>query len=644
MAVQRGGRSIPPVPARFRPVLSFTLALLALFALTRAALVARVFADVPVSLPLLARVFGAGLGFDLAVALYASTPFVWLLALAPERLWRTRAVQIVAHGLAIAGLFVFGFAAVAEWVFWGEFSARFNFIAVDYLVYTREVLGNIRESYPVFPVAALVLVAALAIWARFVRGAIEASAQVPTLWQTRGATAVLASAAALACFSLTPARPPRVDQNRFANELAANGLYNLFSAFRNNELDYAPFYVTEDPAEVSRELHALLDEPGAAFANDDPVGLTREIAATRPERRLNVVLVVVESLSAEFLGAFGNTEGLTPNLDRLAQQGLLFTNLRATGTRTVRGLEAISLSVPPTPGYSIVKRPQNGNLFSLGTVFREHGYRTRFFYGGYSYFDNMGPFFAANGFDVIDRANLSGDEAEFANAWGVADEFVFRRVLREARRSHAAGENFLSLVLTTSNHRPFTYPEGRIDIPSGDGRAGAVKYTDWAIGKLIDEARSQDFFADTVFVIVADHCASSAGELDIPVDQYHIPMLVLAPGLVAPGRVDRLASQMDLAPTLLELLGFSYRSRFFGRDILALGPEDERALLGTYQRLGYLKNGMLTVLSPVRRVDVYRIEPDGEQTPVVRRAAGDDLREAIAYYQSASAAFSHTAQ
>jgi membrane-anchored protein YejM (alkaline phosphatase superfamily) len=162
-------------------------------------------------------------------------------------------------------------------------------------------------------------------------------------------------------------------------------------------------------------------------------------------------------------------------------------------------------------------------------------------------------------------------------------------------------------VLTTSNHRPFTYPEGRIDI-LGDGRRRR-EVPDWAI-VFIDEARREDFFDDTVFVIVADHCASSAGELDIPVDQYHIPMLVFAPLHVPPGRVDQLASQMDLAPTLLELLGFSYRSRFFGRDILSLGREDERALLGTYQRLGYLKR-QLTVLSPVRRVDVYRIEQGG---------------------------------
>ncbi|MGH7292109.1 MAG: LTA synthase family protein, partial [Myxococcota bacterium] len=373
-----------------------------------------------------------------------------------------------------------------EWFFWGEFTARFNFIAVDYLVYTREVLNNIWESYAVVPLLAATLVAALLLWALFLRRALAHSFESTSTTRGRLSTAAVFVAVPLACFVASGSQLPRVAEDRFANELAANGLYNLFSAFRNNQLDYAPFYVTEGTNEASQELRRLLAEPTATFASDDPMNLTREVHAARPERRLNVVLIVVESLSAKFLGSFGSPDGLTPNLDRLAGEGLLFSNLRATGTRTVRGLEAVSLSVPPTPGYSIVKRPNNSNLFSIGSVFRERGYHARFFYGGNAFFDNMGAFFGGNGFDVIDQGELAPDESEFANAWGAADEFVFRRVLREANRSYEKNERFLSLVMTTSNHRPFTYPDGRIDIASGESRAGAVKYTDFAIGQLID--------------------------------------------------------------------------------------------------------------------------------------------------------------
>ena len=635
------GESLLALRTRFGPVLAFIIAFVAIATLSRVALLVRALDGLSPTAGVLSRIFGAGLALDLVAAAYGAAPFALLLLLVPDRLYRMRPLRLIAHGAVITGLFVLIFAAIAEWFFWGEFSARFNFIAVDYLVYTREVLENIWQSYPVVPLLAAAWVVALLLWAVFLRPVLADSFERTSTLRGRSAAAAVFTAIPLACFFASGAQLPRFAENRFANELAANGLYNLFSAFRNNQLDYAPFYVTEDSGDASRALRELLAEPTATFASDDATNLTRDVSATRPERQLNVVLIVVESLSAKFLGAFGSPDGLTPNLDRLAGDGLLFTNLRATGTRTVRGLEAVSLSVPPTPGYSIVKRPNNSDLFSIGTVFRDHGYHARFFYGGNAFFDNMGAFFGGNGFDVIDFGELTPDESEFANAWGAADEFVFRRVLREANRSHEKGERFLSLMLTTSNHRPFTYPGGRIDIPSGQSRAGAVKYTDFAIGQFIDQARREPWFDDTVFVIVADHCASSAGELDIPVDQYHIPMVIYSPKHVPAQRVDTLASQMDLAPTLLELLGFSYRSRFFGRDILATPVEEARALLGTYQRLGYLKDGLLTILSPGRHVDVYRIEPDGRQVSVADEVGAKTLPEAIAFYQSASAVYSH---
>ncbi len=222
---------------------------------------------------------------------------------------------------------------------------------------------------------------------------------------------------------------------------------------------------------------------------------------------------------------FGNTEGITPFLDSLAGESLMFTQLYATGTRTVRGLEALSLCVPPTPGQSIVRRPGNEDLFSIGKVFREKGYTTEYIYGGYSYFDNMGYFFSHNGYRVVDRSALKDEEIDYENIWGVADENLFDLTLRELDQKTSSGPVFAH-VMTTSNHRPFTYPAGRIDIPSRTNRSGAVKYTDYAVGRFIREARKHDWFDNTMFVIVADHCASSAGKTELPVSKYHIPMLI----------------------------------------------------------------------------------------------------------------------
>ena len=124
-------------------------------------------------------------------------------------------------------------------------------------------------------------------------------------------------------------------------------------------------------AEAGRLIKAQLATPDARFPNDNPPDVRRQIRHDGPEKRLNLVLITVESLSASFMGALGNGSGLTPELDKLARQGMLFTNLYATGNRTVRGLEALSLAVPPTPGQSIVRRPGNEDLFTLGSVFRQ---------------------------------------------------------------------------------------------------------------------------------------------------------------------------------------------------------------------------------------------------------------------------------
>ena len=378
-----------------------------------------------------------------------------------------------------------------------------------------------------------------------------------------------------------------------------------------------------------------MTERNNSFVNPATARFTRHIPAEGPEKRLNLIVVVEESLSAEYLGSFGNKENLTPNLDRLAGQSLLFTNLYATGTRTVRGLEALTLSIPPLPGTSIVKRPNNGGFRSWGEILAAKGYDNKYIYAGYGYFDNMNAFFSGNGFKVVDRANFAKDEISFANIWGVCDEDLFRKTIREAGASHAAGKPFFSMVMTTSNHRPYSYPEGRIDIPSKTGRRGAVKYADYAIGRLIAEASREPWFKDTIFVIVADHCASSAGKTDMPLKKYEIPLLVYAPHHIKPGLVGQLMSQIDVAPTILGLMNQSYDTDFLGRDILKADGAIPRAFISTYQKLGYLTEDQLLVLGPRQ----YAAQlPGGPSAGLHDR--GDHLNSStwtdmLAYYQGA---------
>jgi len=250
----------------------------------------------------------------------------------------------------------------------------------------------------------------------------------------------------------------------------------------------------------------------------------------------------------------------------------------------------------------------------------------------------MKAYFDANGYKVIDRTDIPKANVVFENVWGVADEVLFTHAIKTLTAEAKTDKPFFAHIMTTSNHRPYTYPDGRIDIKSPGGRDGAVKYTDYAIGKFIDDARSQPWFKDTLFVIIADHCASVAGKSKLPVDGYHIPLIFYAPDFVPPSVYKPVVSQLDLAPTLVELLGYSGDDHFFGRPFFEPGESLNRAFISNYQELGYLRNDVLTVLMPRRKVMAYKVDPATLATTPTE--VNDTLmNEAIAYYQTASRAF-----
>ena len=618
---------------RFYPVSLAALLVLIISGLTRLSLMIKSGAGFEWSVYNLIGAFGIGFFFDLAMLTYFLIPLSIYLWLMPDKWYRSKVNRILLYGYFTLVIFLSIFNAVSEWFFWDEFSTRYNFIAVDYLVYTNEVVGNIWQSYPVGKLlVAIFLISIFLIWK--LKTPLKASTQAVNTLKERSMYGLILLLLPLFTYFAVSNKWKNFSDNQYANELAGNGLFDFGAAFWNNELDYNNFYATLPQEQVVKTMRELLQEKNSRFV-DNQVGIEREINYAEPEKRLNVVLISVESLSADFLAHFGNKDGITPNLDSLADQGILFSNLYASGTRTVRGLESLSLAIPPTPGQSIVKRPDNEDMFSLGNIFKSKGYTTQFIYGGYSYFDNMGYFFANNGYQAIDREAIKEEEIHYENIWGVADEDLFTLSLRELDKNHRQDKPFFSHIMTVSNHRPYTYPEGRIDIPSHTSRAGAVKYTDYAIGKFIREAKQKPWFSNTIFVIVADHCASSAGKVQLPVDKYHIPMIVYAPDHVKPQKFERLTAQIDIPPTILGLLNFDYRSKFFGYDIFRLEEGRERVFISTYQSLGYIRNKELVILQPNKKVSFFR--PDFETGDAQPAAADEKLKEeAIANYQQAS--------
>lgn len=568
-----------------------------------------------VALAQLPGILAVGVFSDLAqlpwLLLPISIALLLLPAAAAGRRWVTRA-QFVGLLLVLFGLLFLG---GLEFFFFEEFNARFNLVAVDYLVYPTEVMGNINDTYSVGPLSlaylAVALLAALAWWP-WVRAGAGERARRRERWGWVAVLAALASGSALAIGAGAGA----VFSNRVANEIAANGSARFFEALHTNHLEYPAYYRTGDDAELKALLRQDLGRGGGSFVATRAGGLARRHAGGAGLGRLNVVVLAEESFGAEFVGAYGDVRGLTPEFDELAREGLLFTHAYATGTRTVRGLEAISASFPPIPSESILKRPGGEQVATWGAVMHELGYHASFLYGGYGTFDNMNAYFRGNGFEVSDRTDIP--QPRFSNVWGVSDEDLFAHAVGYFDARAAEGRPFFSIVMSTSNHKPFTFPAGIDGVkPKGGGREAGIRYADHAIGEFFRAARTRAWFRDTVFVVVADHGARVYGAAQIPLYSYEIPLLVLAPGRLAPGTVETETSQIDLAPTVLGLLGLPYEAPFFGQDVLRWNGGPRTLLFNHNHSVAAFRDGHLAVLDLNRKVSCQSYQ----------RAAGSARRE-----------------
>ena len=614
---------------------------MATFALTRTILTVISPDQAELSFGSLLEIYGIGTLYDFAFFDYALIPICLYLLVLPNRLWRSRLNKVLIHLACFAIVYGLLFIIIAEILFWLEFQVRFNFISVDYLVYRQEVADNIAQSYPVGWLLTGILVATGLIYSRLTPLVRRALSSEESFRQRAFITAAILLLPASAYASLDQSLMHFSD-NAYQNELAGDGPYQFFAAFRNNDLDYGRFYVNIDNKLAAATLRQEVKEANSEFIDADPFSIRRHISVQGEEKRLNIMLVMIESLSAEYLKVFGDEKGLTPNLDKLADQSLLFSHFYATGNRTTRGLEAVTLSIPPTPGRSIVKRlGHESDMWSLGNVLKSKGYDTRFIYGGRGYFDNMNAFFSGNGYDIVDESSVPDEEIGFKNAWGMADEYLFSQAIKAADKAYGQGQPFLFHLMTTSNHRPYTYPEGRIDLPSGSGRYGAVKYTDWAIGDFLARAQDKPWFKDTMFVFVADHAADSAGKTALPLYRYHIPLLIYSPAHLEAQQIDTVASQIDLAPTLLGILNMDYESSAFGKNILRMTPQDGRALIGNYQNLGLYTPGILSVISPRKHLSQQH-NPESRAPEIVEIGVDDaHMRRDLSYYQAAEYIYHH---
>lgn len=610
------------------------------------------FAEVDKSILDLLGTFGTGFLFDIGTVSFFTIPYLLYLLVVPVKWYGSFIDRIITAFGFFLGILIIYFSFFGEFTFWDEFQRRYNFIAVDYLIYTYEVVKNINESYPLpILIGSLLTLVALTLFIVYKYGGFQKTYYSETSFKQKFVASLPWFAIAIVCGLLVTNDQAEWSKNRYNNELSKAGIYSFFAAFRNNELAYSEFYRTIDDKKAFADVKGEFVDSGDTFLHplkNEILRNTKNTDSIKTEQRPNVIFICIESLSGNYMNALGSDLNITQTLDSLANKSLFFTDFFATGTRTVRGMEAITLSIPPTPGRSILKRKNNTGLFTIGEVFKAKGYDRNFFYGGDGYFDNMNTYFGGNGFNIVDRGrgflldksitttrtNIEDDEVTFENAWGVCDADIYNKVIKEADKAHETGKPFFDFVMTTSNHKPYTYPEGKIDIPSGTGRNGAVKYTDYAIGEFLKNARTKPWFKNTVFVIMSDHCASSAGRWELDVQNYHIPALIYNLPNAVPQKIDKLSSQIDMFPTLFASLGWDYKTNLFGRNILEMKPEDERAFIGNYRKLGYLKDNKVMVLGDGNTANFYQWNPaDNSQKALPMDT--EFLERAISNYQVA---------
>ncbi|MDP3517765.1 MAG: LTA synthase family protein [Pseudohongiella sp.] len=513
-----------------------------------------------------------------------------------------------------------------------EYDVRPNRLYVEYLKYPKEVLSMLWQGY--LPMVALAIAATAALIYMMHKIIKRACNNVlmfsnKTLWMSWPVVVLMIFVAVRSTADHRPANPAMFSTtgDPLVNSLMISSPYSVLYALYSLQYESTSGDIYGSMPD-SDMFAAAMDWPWLQNINFDRLDrptLHHHEASIKRAKPLNLVIVLEESLGATYVESLGGLP-VTPELEKLSEQGWWFEQLFATGTRSVRGIEAVVSGFMPTPAQSVVKLSlAQQNFYTLASTFKEQGYNTSFVYGGEAHFDNMRSFFTGNDFDeVIDLNNMP--KAEFVGSWGASDEDLFNATEQHLLEQHNSGKPFFSFVFTSSNHTPFEYPAQRIELFDEPAATvnNAVKYSDFALGKFIAHARQQAYWQNTLFLIVADHDSRVFGNELVPVSKFHIPALILGAD-IQPKKISTVASQIDLAPTLLSLMGVSGQTPMIGRDFTRDDQSPGRAFMQFDQNFALLEGNQLTILRPQQQ-PVSGIYDQQSKTVVLNAGAPSQAR------------------
>ncbi len=589
------------------------------------------------SVPGFWQLFVIGVRMDLILLSYAAALPTLLLFFLPAPVLK-RMTSFFSGYVAIF-LTLVVYLEIATFPFIDEYDLRPDQKFLEYLNHFVEVCTTLVKVYAreLVGAAVIVVIALRHFWksTQVIQHTIEHGSYVKKLLVAPFVIGVLV----LGARSSLGHRPANLStalfsENHLANELALNSTYTTaYAAYRMYRYEENPslMYGEMKDEEVLSRVRATALNPEEYITPSEIPLLRKQRSPFKRSKPPNVVIILEESMGAVDVGCLKGPP-VTPNLCRLKDEGLWLSNLYATGTRTVRGIEAVVSSFLPTAARGVVKLElAKKRFFTAGALFKSHGYATSFIYGGMSNFDEMKVFFSGNGFETI------YDEPTFENpvmhgTWGVSDEDLFRKA-HEVFKSQG-DKPFFSLILTTSNHLPYEFPDGRIELYEQPKQThfNAIKYTDYALGLFMDLAKSAPYYEDTIFLVVADHNSHVKGNDLIPISKFHIPALLIGPN-VPRKEFDRLASQIDLLPTLLHFSGLETVHPMVGRNLMELPETTQgRAFMQYGNNNAYRVEDEVIVLTPFNEPLKFNYRDDKMVSDPIDTPREEALaRDALAY-------------
>lgn len=596
------------------------------------------------STPQFEQIFIGGFRIDLSTLGYLTIPAILIVIVGMiTRCSRYFRVIIKSYLLLATCTLMFFELITPTFIF--EYDLRPNRLFLDYLIYPKEVASMLFGGYKIEIVVTLV---AIYLIGKLYSNIFDLTwRNNSTLsWFPLSAMQFLFVVLSVLCARGTldhrPINPALVafSTDHLLNDLSINSAYSVAFAWKQakNETSSADYYGKVPQQELIDTIRATMQNPEAIY--NTPNSPTRTMhTSSFPNRKKNLVILLQESLGARYVGKLGGLP-LTPNLDQIMDQGWNFTNMFATGTRSVRGIEAVMTGFTPTPSRAVVKLGKSQHdFFTLASFLGQQGYHSQFIYGGESHFDNMKTFFLGNGVNqIVDRESFN--KIDFLGAWGASDGDLYDQADWEFTQLHQQGKPFFSLVFTTSNHSPYDFPDGKIDnydTPKAS-RNNAAKYSDWALGEFLKKAKQSEYWQDTIFVVVADHDSRVSGASLVPIEHFRIPAVIF--GQDVPHVVEtRIASQIDLGPTLLSLIGASGETPMLGNDFTKPMTENQpRALLQYDKNFAYLKQGKAVIFQPQKAPSSYQMKgnnlfPIVTQTELVKEAHAYANFGSMAYQQ-----------